>query len=54
MCCKEDEEEECHQVYIVSHLHDVVASTDQEFVHYEAEKLEKSIGMHKTGQFESI
>lgn len=54
MRCEEDEEEKCYQIHIVSHLHHVVASAEQELVHDSPEQLEQTIGVHESGELKGI
>lgn len=54
MCGEEYEQEQGYQVHIVTHLHDVVATGQQKFVHQGREEPEETVGMDESCQFEGV
>jgi hypothetical protein len=48
------EQEQSHQIHIVTHLHDVIATCKQEFVHKGRKKPEETVRMDKSSQLENV
>lgn len=48
MSCEKYEQKQCHQIHIVTHLHDVIPACKQKFVHESRKKPKKAVSMDKS------